>query len=177
MSIVKNTKVIVISIFIIFFFTQSKAELKFVFVDMDRIMKESVVGKSLLQQLDKADNKNKKIFSESRKNLATKRDKITSQKNILSKEEYEKKVIAINKEFEFFQSDAQKKVTLLRKGRDAAMKKILNELQKILAEYSKKNELTFIIDQKNIIIGRADLNITKDILKLLDAKIKKISLN
>ena len=138
MSLKKYFKFIVVSIFIILFSTQIKAEQKIVFVDMDRVMKESAVGKSLLQQLDKADNKNKKIFSESRKNLATKRDKITSQKNILSKEEYEKKVIAINKEFEFFQSDAQKKVTLLRKGRDAAMKKILNELQKILAEYSKK---------------------------------------
>ena len=34
-------------------------------------------------------------------------------------------------------------------------------------EYSKKNELTFIIDQKNIIIGKSDLNITKEILKSL----------
>ena len=41
----------------------------------------------------------------------------------------------------------------------------------------KKNDLAFIIDQKNIIIGRTDLNITKDILELLDQKIKKIKLN
>tara|TARA_B100000787_G_scaffold85235_1_gene62842 strand:- start:1503 stop:2036 length:534 start_codon:yes stop_codon:yes gene_type:complete len=176
MSIAKNIKVIVISFFIIFFFTQSRAELKIVFVNMDKVMKESAVGKSLLQQLDKADSKNKKIFKESQKNFSTKRDKITSQKNILSKEEYEKKVIAINNEFDAFQKDAQKKITLLRSGRDAAMKKILKELQVILSDYSKKNDLTYIVDQKNIILGRADLNVTEDILKLLDSKIKKIPL-
>ena len=177
MSLKKYFKFIIVSIFIILFSTQIKAEQKIVFVDMDRVMKESAVGKSLLQQLDKADSKNKKVFSESQKNLVTKRDKITSQKNILSKEEYENKVIAINKEFATFQKESQKNVTLLRSGRDKAMKKIFTELQAILAEYSKKNDLTFIVDQKNIIIGRADLNVTNDILKLLDSKIKKIPLN
>ena len=56
------------------------------------------------------------------------------------------------------------------------MKKILKELQVILSDYSKKNDLTYIVDQKNIILGRADLNVTEDILKLLDSKIKKIPL-
>jgi len=37
--------------------------------------------------------------------------------------------------------------------------------------------LTFIIDQKNIIIGKTDLNITNEILKLLDQKLKKVKIN
>ena len=53
----------------------------------------------------------------------------------------------------------------------------MNELNIILSEYSKKNELTFIIDQKNIIIGKTDLNITNEILKLLDQKLKKVKIN
>jgi len=47
----------------------------------------------------------------------------------------------------------------------------------ILSEYSKKNELTFIIDQKNIIIGKTDLNITNKILKLLDQRLTKVKIN
>ena len=57
------------------------------------------------------------------------------------------------------------------------MKKIFDELKILLSEYSNKNKLTFIIDQKNIIIGRSDLNVTNEILKLLDSKLKKITLN
>ena len=57
------------------------------------------------------------------------------------------------------------------------MKKIMEELNEVLSEYSKKNNLAFIIDQNNIVIGRTDLNITKDIIKLLDQKIQKIKLN
>ena len=140
-------------------------------------MSESLVGKSVIEQLDKLDSNNKKSFLEKKKKLDLKKDKVNSQKNILSKEEYEKKVIDLNKEFATFQKEAQEKIKNLRTKRNSAMKKILEELQVLLSEYSKENNLTFIIDQKNIVIGRSDLNVTKDILKLLDQKIKKIKLN
>ena len=91
MNFAKNLKVIVASFFIILFFTQSKAEIKMVFVEMDTLMNQSLAGKSLKKQLEKIGNDNKKIFDDSRKKLILKKDKINSQKNILSKEEYEKK--------------------------------------------------------------------------------------
>ena len=177
MNFAKNLKIIVASFFVILLFTQSKAEVKMVFVEMDTLMNQSLVGKSLKQQLDKISKDNKKNFDDSKKKLTLKKDKINSQKNILSEEEYEKKVVALNEEFKNFQNEVKKKVLLLRSKRDKAMEKILTELTIILTEYSKKNELSFIIDQKNIIIGRADFNITKEILKLLNAKLKKVTLN
>ena len=177
MNFIKNIKAIAIIFFITLIFTQGKAEVKIAFVEMDRVMRESLVGKSVLQQLDKLDKANKNKYIENRKKLSLKKDKVNSQKNILSKEEFEKKVIALNKEFENFKKEGNKKVNDLRSKRNKAMKKILDELNIVLSEYSNKNELTFIIDQKNIIIGRSDLDVTNEILKQLNAKIKKIKLN
>ena len=97
MNFAKNLKIIVASFFIILLFTQSKAEVKMVFVEMDTLMNQSLAGKSLKQQLEKIGKDNKKIFDDSSKKLTLKKDKINSQKNILSKEEYEKKVVALNK--------------------------------------------------------------------------------
>ena len=115
-----------------------------------------------------------KYFNEYKKKLDLEKNKIQTQKNILSKEEYEKKIISLNKDFEKFKIDGNKKINLLKLKRDKAMDKILSELNILLSEYSNKNELTFIIDQKNIVIGKTNLNITKEILKLLDLKLKKI---
>jgi len=109
--------------------------------------------------------------------LSSKKQKISAQKNILAVEEYNKKIIDINKDFEKFQKEAKKRITLVQSKRDVGMKKIFDELKILLSEYSNKNKLTFIIDQKNIIIGRSDLNVTNEILKLLDSKLKKITLN
>ena len=56
-------------------------------------------------------------------------------------------------------------------------KQILKDLSPILAEFSKENNISIIIDKKNIIVGKTELNITEKILNVLDRKIKKIKLN
>ena len=177
MNAIKKAKIFIIILFTVLAFTQSKAEIKIAFIEMDTLINESLVGKSMIQQLEKLNRENLKKFSEKRKKLSSEKDKIQSQKNILSKEEYEKKVMNLNSEFEKVQKDANTIGNDLSTKRNNAMKKIMEELNVILSEYSKKNNLTFVIDQKNIIIGRTDLNITSEILKLIDSKLKKVSLN
>ena len=45
-----------------------------------------------------------------------------------------------------------------------------------MAEYSTKNEISLIMEKKNIVIGKTDLDITKNVLDLLNKKIKKVEL-
>ena len=159
------------------FFVHMLSPIKVAFVEMDTLMRESLVGKSLMIQINKMEKKNQKYFNDYKKKLATEKNKINSQKTILSEEEYNKKIISLNKDYKNFQNDGKNKITLLQSKRNKAMQKILSELKILLSDYSNENNLTFIIDQKNIIIGKSDLNITSQILKLLDKKLKKVSLN
>ena len=99
------------------------------------------------------------------------------KKNILSSDIYDKNVFDLNKKFNSTQADIKNKVNLLRSKKNEGIAKILKELKILLTEYSNKNQLAFIIDQKNIVIGKADLNITKEILKSLNQKISKIDIN
>ena len=140
-------------------------------------MNKSLAGKSLIEQLNKIDKKNSIDLKQIKEKLNSEKKDISQKKNILSNDEYNNKVTALNKKFESFQSDARAKVQKMKSLRDNGLQKIMNELNIILSEYSKKNELTFIIDQKNIIIGKTDLNITNEILKLLDQKLKKVKIN
>ena len=48
--------------------------------------------------------------------------------------------------------------------------------EEILAEYSTKNKISLIMEKKNIVIGRTELDITKNILEMLNTKIKKVEL-
>ena len=52
----------------------------------------------------------------------------------------------------------------------------ITEYAPILAEYSTKNNISLIVDKKSIVIGKTELDITKNILDLLNSKIKKIEL-
>ena len=53
---------------------------------------------------------------------------------------------------------------------------ILNHINEILTQYSKKESISLIIEKKNVVIGKSDLDVTSDILSLLNNKIKKIEL-
>ena len=178
MSIIKNNfKVCFYLFFLIFFSFESKSEIKVAFIQMDYLMNKSLAGKSLIEQLNKIDKKNSIDLKQIKEKLNSEKKDISQKKNILSSDEYNNKVTELNKKFESFQSDARAKVQKMKSLRDNGLQKIMNELNIILSEYSKKNELTFIIDQKNIIIGKTDLNITNEILTLLDQKLKKVKIN
>jgi outer membrane protein len=156
--------------------TQVKSEVKVAFIEMDKLINSSIVGASLIKQLNAIDTRNRKNFDEIKKKLNLEKKKINSQMNVLSEEEYKKKVSNLNKEFEDFKEKGKKEIQSLEKKRVIAMKKILGEINLILSKYSEENQLTFIIDQKNIIIGQTNLNVTDEILKKLNSKLKKISL-
>ena len=64
----------------------------------------------------------------------------------------------------------------LNKLKDESAKLILKNINEIISEYSEKNSISIIVEKKSIIIGKSELNITDDILELLNKKIKKIDL-
>ena len=173
----KYLKIIVITFIVLFTSTLSKSEIKVAFIQMDVLMSESSAGKSLFKQLNIIDKKNQKNFKQIKDKLNIEKDDISKKKNILSSDEYEKKVNDLNKKFKSFQSDAKNKIENLKSKRNTGINKILKELNPLLSEYSDKNQLAFIIDQKNIIIGKTELNITNEILKLLNQKLPKINLD
>ena len=161
----KNIKIIFFSFFLVFLSSHSKSEVKVAFIEMNILIKQSSAGKALIEELSKADKKNQIRFKETKNSLDKEKNDISSKKNILSKDEYEKNIIKLNDKFKFFRADIKKSAKALQEKEKAGMQKILKEINLLLTEYSKKNELTFIIDQKNIIIG--NLNITNEILKSL----------
>ena len=60
--------------------------------------------------------------------------------------------------------------------KDNSTKVILKNINDILAEYSTKNSISMIIEKKNIVIGESDLNVTNEILDLLNKKITTVEL-
>ena len=78
---------------ILFIINPIKAiDLKIVYIDTDKILNESKAGKDIKKQLDLINKKNISKFNQIEKELVEEDKKISQQKNILSKEELEKKI-------------------------------------------------------------------------------------
>ena len=62
------------------------------------------------------------------------------------------------------------------KQRSKARKELLKNLNPIIKEYMKEKNIRMVIDKKTILLADENLDITKDILKILNSKLKSISL-
>jgi len=82
----------------------------------------------------------------------------------------------LKEKYNSYQELKKSKNNDLKKLRDNAGNQILVIINEILSEYSLKNKISLIIEKKNIIIGKTELDITKNILELLNSKIKKVEL-
>ena len=162
---------------IIFFNTNAYSESLIAFIDMNKLMNQSSAGKSITQQLEKKHKKNIDFFDKKEKELKNKESSIISQKNVLSKEDFEKKIIELRDEATSYRKKRTELIDSLTKQRVDATNKLINTIHPILLEYSTNNSISIVIQKKNIIIGKNELDITDDIMNILNKKIKKIDLN
>ena len=163
--------------FIIFYSSSSYSESLIVFLDMDKIMLQSKAGKSITVELEKLHKNNITTFKQKEEDLKNKETSIVSQKNVLSNEEFEKKINSLRKEANEYRIKRRDLINSLTEKRVEAQNKLIKTLNPILADYSKKNSISMIIQKKNIIIGKSELEITDDILEILDKSLKTIDLN
>ena len=171
-------KFFVILISLIFFIINpiKAIDLKIVYIDTDKILNESKAGIDIKKKLDSINKKNISKFKKIEKELVEEEKKISQQKNILSKEELEKKIKILQEKAIKFNTDVKKnKNDLIQKNKDST-KKILISLNSILSDYASKNSIHIILQKKNIVIGREDLDITSEILDIANQKIKNIKL-
>tara|TARA_Y100000816_G_C25912965_1_gene476142 strand:- start:113 stop:640 length:528 start_codon:yes stop_codon:yes gene_type:complete len=149
---------------------------KIVFIDMDKLLNNSIVGKSVNKKIGSIIEKNKLEKENLEKDIKADDEKISSQKNVLNDEEIKKMVNDLNKKIKNYQeiiSEHKKNVQKIRVDSSAI---ILENLKPILSEYSDKNSISIVLQKKDVIIGKNELNITKDIIKILDNKLKKIDI-
>ena len=140
-------------------------------------MLKSKAGKSITVELEKLHKNNITTFKQEEEELKSKETSIVSQKNVLSNEEFEKKINSLRKEANEYRIKRRDLINSLTEKRVEAQNKLIKTLNPILADYSKKNSISMIIQKKNIIIGKSELEITDDILEILDKSLKTIDLN
>ena len=158
-------------------FLKSNANDSIAFIDLDFIAKNSLLGKSVSTQVKKKRAILNDEISKHENQLKEKEKKIISQKNILDQDQFKIKIDELRNMIKEYQIIREKKNKQLSIFSQKANKQVLNLISPILNEYSKKNSISIIFQKKNIVTGRSDLDITSDILKQLNDKIKKIDLS
>ncbi len=163
--------IIKIAFILMLFFSNVFASDKIVFIDINYIFKNSNAGKDLHAQIKQRKEVLNKEINKFKVQIEDERKKILSQKNVLSIEEYNKKISLLDKKITELNSTIsykQKEFSLFKNRIENKFSKSLNLL---LEEYSSNNSINIILKRENLLMAKKDLDITDVIFELFNEKI------
>ena len=142
-----------------------------VFVDLDKILRISKPGASILKQLNDINEQTIKNFKKDEKDLKEKETKIISQKNIISEEEFKTSVSKLKLEINEYNINRKKTINKFEKLKIENTNKFLDMIKQLLIKYSDEKSISLILLKKNLIIGKTELDITDEIIKNINTEI------
>jgi outer membrane protein len=161
---------------IIFFTNTAFSEEKILFIDMDRVISTSNSGVSILEQLNKLNKENILFFNKEEKTFKEKEVKLISQKNIISEADFKDKVNKLKTEINAYNQKKNKMINNFKNLKVDNTNKLSKSINIILIKYAEDNSISFILQKKNLIIGKTELDITDKIIKIVNKKVSKFKI-
>ena len=163
-------KFILVCTIFFFHFSSSVASENIVFIDIDYVLNNSNLGKSIYNDLEKINKSNIDLLSKKEKIIKEKKEKINKTKNIVSKDQFEKDVKSFNQEVEKYKREKDDLLKEFKRNKDARLQDFLNQINPLIQNYMKKNSIDLILEKNQIFIGNQNNDITNDIIELVNNK-------
>ena len=168
-------KIIILSfslLFFLFFASKSYSSEKVVFINFEYVINNSNHGKSIFEDLNKIRNENIKKLKSKEKILKDQESEIKTKKNIISKEDLNKKIKLLNVNIKEFQNLKKSMDNELNKIKSKKMNDFMDQINPLLEKYMDENSIDIMLDTKNMLIGKKTINKSDEILKLINKDIK-----
>ena len=102
---------------------------------------------------------------------------IIQQKKLISAEEYKKKVDDLRKKVSELQKNRSNALSKISKQRGKAKSELLKNLNPIIQNYMQEKQIRMVLNKKDLILADERLDITNDVMALLNKKIKSVKLD
>ena len=160
---------------VIFIFSSVQAN-NIAFIDMDKLLSTSKPGLNILTQLNDLEKKNVNELLKIEKSLKTQETLIASQKNILSEVKLKKEIDKLKLNLKTYNDDRNKIFKELENLRLTNTNKLLQLINPLLHSYAKDKSIEIILQKKNIILGKTALDITDQIILIINKEIKEFTI-
>jgi len=161
--------------FLIYFFNilPLQSDDKVTFLNLDAVLNNSKIGKTIVQQLSELKENNSKNFNIEREKIKKKEEDLIAKQNILSKEEFNSKLSDLKKEIDIFNKEKNIKIIDYEKLKKKELDKFIKRITPLIENYTVDNSISLVVNQKNIFIGNKKYDITRDIIDLVDNNLKE----
>ena len=161
--------------FLIYFFNilPLQSDDKVTFLNLDAVLNNSKIGKTIVQQLSELNENNSKNFNIEREKIKKKEEDLIAKQNILSKEEFNSKLSDLKKEIDIFNKEKNIKIIDYEKLKKKELDNFIKRITPLIENYTIDNSISLVVNQKNIFIGNKKYDITRDIIDLVDNNLKE----
>ena len=163
---------LIILIFLYSFQNYSFAENKIAYVDLDYILSNTNIGKQIFDNLKKEENLKFEELNSVEQNLKDEENKILASKNIISNDEFKKRVEKFKIKIEDFKLTKKQEIDKLKKNRNSEVTNLINSINSIIEKYMFENSISIILDKKNVYIADKSYDITNNLIELINKNIK-----
>lgn len=159
-----------------FYFSNSIAD-NIYFIDISKVLNQSKAGADAQNNLKKKFEAESKKFSKQEEILRKEETDLISQKKALSNEEYQNKLNELRKKVASLQNDKQKSLSDIARSRASAKQELLKNLNPILKKYMEDNNVRVIVEKQSVVLGDTTLEISDQIIEILNKQLSSININ
>ena len=154
------------------FYSKTLGNDKIVFLDIDFAVNNSNIGKKTLNSLQEIRSSEIKKLKNIEVELKSKEKEINNMKNIISKDELDKKIKEFQndvKKFNIQKEEIQKEFV---NNKNKKLDELFKKINPLIIEYMNDNAIEMIIGKNNVYLAKSNLDITKKIIELIDKNFK-----
>ena len=164
----KKLSILTVGILIFFLGSNLFANEKIAFIDLNFVYSNSKIGKKMIKEIENKKKEINKDFKDFQSKLNKEKEKIIAQKNVLSEDEYKKKIISLEDDLKKYNEIISKKNRDLIDYQNKSKNEFVKKLQSTLQKYATENSISMILRKEQILIGSNQLDVTKDVLELVN---------
>ena len=164
---------IIFIIFVIYFFNMNlvHSNEKVFFVNLDLLIKETNVGKLILKDIEKLNEKNISQLKKKENELKSLDNEIKKKQNIVSKDEFDKDVNRLKENIKKFKDLKNKLITEIENKKNNDLKEFFIAVNPIIQSYMDSNSIDILLDQKYVFMSKKSSDITPILIDEINKKL------
>ena len=140
------------------------------FINMEKVIYQSNPGKLIVTNLEEINKDNLTMLKKQEKELNIEEKNILNNKENFSDDEFNKQIQEFKKKITFYNNEKNQKIKNFNKLKKQKVDSLIKKFIPIIEDYMKENNISFLIDKKNIFIANKKYDITDDIIILINKK-------
>jgi Skp family chaperone for outer membrane proteins len=169
-------KILLSLICLIYLTSNLLAENKVAYIDLDKILVSTDSGKALFKQLNNLEKLELENLKNEEKAFKEEENKILSTKNLLTQDEYTKKVNVFKKKVSVYQNKKKAIIEGLQKKRNTEVVRFLKMTNPLIESIMESNSIDILIEKKNVFIAKSNTDITNVVIDEINKNIKNFEI-